>query len=183
MFGGSFDPPHLGHLGIVDDACERFQLDQLYYVPTAQSLLKTSSPIASSEHRLTMLRMLVAHNPMLALSSWEIDQKPPVSTIETLRHFKSQIPGQYYILIGGDQASQFHKWQKWDEILEEAQVVCYTRAKSAFASQIDRRIIQVDYDDPLSSSLVRDKLRGGESVVGYVSPAIEKYIAEQQLYI
>lgn len=130
-----------------------------------------------------MLRILVADHRTLALSRWELDQRPPVTTIETLRYFKSKIPGQYYIIIGGDQASQFHKWQKWDEILEEAQVVCYSRPKSALVSPIDRRIIQVEYDDPLSSSLVRDKLRSGASVVGYVSPAIEKYIAEQQLYI
>jgi nicotinate-nucleotide adenylyltransferase len=193
VFGGTFDPPHLGHLLTAVDALERVALDRIIFVPNAVHPLKGRAQ-ASPAERLKMVSMLVSQDPRFQVDDIEIRRDGPSYTVDTLERLSSAHAGSTLtFLLGPDAAATFPAWRNTRRILELASIVVVTRIDSlagaaagaplpaipgvpgGFATVATRRI-------DISSSEVRDRVGRNLSLRGFVSEAVELYIAEMGLY-
>ena len=185
ILGGTFDPPHVGHLIAAQDACSTLALDRLIFVPAAEPPHKQGRTITDARLRLEMLRAAVCDNPQFEVSTIELDRPGPSYTVTTLRELRDRHPGDsLHLLIGFDQVREFDTWRKPAEILEISSVVMLTRAG---ADQPDRpadfvrRIVPVTRID-ISSTLIRSRVAAGESIRYLVPDAVSEIIEREGLY-
>ncbi len=152
IFGGSFDPPHLGHLAVIDAALAHLPIERLYVVPAFVSPFK-SATAAPATLRLQWLKTLV-HDPRVVVSDFEVAQNRSVATIETVTHFKNGADN-VYVIIGSDHLEHLHKWHRFETLDEAVTWVVATRTDVA----IDPRFIQLSVDVPVSSTALRRELK------------------------
>ncbi len=113
VFGGTFDPPHIGHLILADEACGQLDLDYMLWMPTACPPHKTGEDITDIQHRLDMVRSAIDNNPRFQLSKIEIDRPHPQYTVDTMRFLQYSHPKDDLIyLMGGDSLINLHKWHE-----------------------------------------------------------------------
>ena len=123
IFGGTFDPPHLAHTTLAARAAALLECDNILFIPAAINPLKVNHPPASNEHRLAMLRLAIAEIPNAKTSTIELDRPGPSYTVDTLRSLKAsrhqgieasrENANAFFLLIGADQALDFHRWKEW----------------------------------------------------------------------
>lgn len=131
LFGGTFDPVHLGHLAIAQAALEQAGLDQLIFLPAARNPFKESTCRFGPEERLELLRLALAGDPLLSVSDWELLRPPPSYTIETVRHFAEVFPGaELFWLIGSDQLAGLPRWREFTELAQKVTFLCAPRQGS-----------------------------------------------------
>lgn len=211
IFGGTFDPPHVGHLLAASDAFEALALDRLLFVPAAQQPLKAHLPNgavghgrerASAPDRLEMLRLAIASDPRFELSAIEIERGGLSYTIDTLSELAERSPGDLrFLLVGADVLGTFAEWREPERILELATLAIFTRAAGDYgdgqaswnqlSDEWRRRRGKAPKDAPLflesrridvSSTEVRSRVAAGLSIHGFVPDAVATYIAERGLY-
>jgi nicotinate-nucleotide adenylyltransferase len=175
LFGGSFDPPHVGHYLAAVDAAERLALDRLLWVPTAQQPLKTGSPHhATAEQRFAMVVAAVSSNPRFEASRIEIDRAGLSFTVDTARALAAQYPGaERYLLVGEDAWSRFAEWREPDVIRTLVQIEVLARREG---TEFPGRVVEI------SSTEIRERARAGKSVRGFVQDAVAEIIESQGLY-
>ena len=128
LFGGTFDPPHIGHLLVAQTIFEAENFDKIVFVPTFKTPQKNN--ITDIKDRLAMLRMGVTSNPNFEISDLEIQRGGTSYTIDTVREYKSNQDydsRELYYLIGSDSLQTFHTWKEPREILDECQVIVAIR--------------------------------------------------------
>jgi len=175
VFGGSFDPPHIGHYLAAVDAAERLGLDRVLWVPTAQQPLKAGAPhVASADQRFRMVQAAVLTNPAFEASRIEIDRPGLSYTVATVQSFAAEFPdAELYLLIGEDAWSRFGEWREPETIRTLVQIEILARkTESEFAG----RVVEV------SSTEVRARARAGKSVRGFVLDAVAEIIESERLY-
>ena len=183
ILGGSFDPPHQGHIEMATLATDTLPLAQLYLVPSFSAPLATAPPVASSRHRLAMVALMAQLRPEWQLLSYEVDRQQQIATIETVAYLMELQPHTTpYLLMGADQAAQFRKWQQWEQLLELVQVVCFERAGLSLPQSLAARFTVTPFDSPLSSTLVRSQISHGQSTTSSLLPAVADYILGHDLY-
>jgi nicotinate-nucleotide adenylyltransferase len=192
LYGGSFDPIHLGHLIVADHVCEALGLDRMIFIPAGQSPLKKHVPGAIGSQRREMIELSIAHCPRFQISTVELDRKGQSFTVDTLRELRGQIEGDLYFLMGDDQIRDLHRWRSPDEILALAHVVGMSRpdydrpdpeALSQRFPTIKDRLILVDVPAiEISSSDLRRRRAEGRSIEYRVLPAVKDYIDRHGLY-
>jgi nicotinate-nucleotide adenylyltransferase len=205
IFGGTFDPPHVGHLLAATDAIEHLRLDRLVFVPAAVQPLKAGRTTASTEDRLAMSRLTVGDDPRLETDSIEVDRDGLSYTIDTLREFARRSPSaERYFLVGADVLSSFAQWRDPQGVLELATLAVLTRRADSGVQMRDDAIRsdQVhasaanDLDDAIarrstivptrridiSSTEIRDRVRSGRSIHGFVTDTVAEYISSHGLY-
>ena len=189
IFGGTFDPPHTGHLIVAGDAADALELDRLWFIPNASQPLK-GDVTASARHRLEMVRLLVGPDPRFGVDTIEVDRTGPSYTVDTLTAYADRYPdARRHLLIGADAAAAFPDWREPGRILELAEVVILQRAASTGAP------VEGGRADPLtgarrlrtrridiSSTEIRERIRKGESIRGFVPDPVAAYIAAAGLY-
>ncbi len=186
IFGGSFDPPHVGHLLAAVDAFEALALDSLIFVPAAAQPLKTSAPPgASPRDRLEMVRLTVAHDPRFEVSTAEIDRGGLSYMVETLEGLAAERPGaKLFLILGMDAIATFHKWKSPDRIRDLATLGVLVRgdeSAGAFEAVAGTIAIGTRRMD-ISSSEIRERIRQGKPVRGFVAESVERYISTSNLY-
>ncbi len=202
LFGGSFDPPHLGHAHIARHALHASGPHSwLIYVPAARSPLKTDSPAASDAARLDMLRLMLATEPRCSLWADELERTPRGEasyTIDTVRRLGARFPGRpLRLLIGADQAVAFHRWKEAAALLDlsppliacrdeaaatRAGLVATLRATSAWTSVQLELFESGCFTCPLidaSSTRIRAAILDSEAML---HPTVMAYIRERGLY-
>ncbi|UCD39082.1 MAG: nicotinate (nicotinamide) nucleotide adenylyltransferase [Fidelibacterota bacterium] len=183
LFGSSFDPPHNAHVDIATTATDTIPLDVLYLIPSYLAPLKTHPPEAAPEHRLAMAHLVAAMRPEWFVLTYEMDQARIVTSVETVEYMQRQQPdADFYLIIGGDQADQFHQWHDWKRLAGMVQIVCFDRSGSEGNIAISTGMKLIPFDAPLSSSLVRQTIRTGGCLNTVLPQAIESYIQEHHLY-
>lgn len=187
LFGGSFDPPHHGHLIVARHVREALGLDHVLLVPANRSPHKLDRTPAHGQHRLAMVHLAVAGDPGFAVSDVEVARGGISYTVDTLRHLRSGGPGhELFFLLGIDNAADFLLWREPEEILRLSTVVLMSRAGfggSAPGVLGDPSVIHVDV--PLIDIRSRDlraRIRGGKSIRYLVPDAVERYILSEGLY-
>jgi len=183
IFGGTFDPPHLGHLIAAQDACAALSLDRLLFVPAAEPPHKDNERVTSALLRLEMLHAAIADNSTFEISTIELDRSGPSYTVDTLRQLHAERPGdRLFLLLGYDQVRAFGTWHEPEEVLRLAENVMLARiggdrTNAAFVQQTVS-VTRID----ISSTLVRARQAAGESVRYLVPEAVAKIIEREGLY-
>ena len=182
LFGGTFDPPHLGHFLAAMDAAEALALDQVVWVPAATQPLKALVEATDGTHRLEMTRLTVAGDPRFSVEALEVERGGLSFTIDTLRTFRERHPGAaLFLLLGADAAALLPKWREPEGIRALADIVVLTRGGGGLMLPAGVRTLATRRVD-VSASEIRSRVRGGRSIRGFVPDAVEAYIAAHGLY-
>lgn len=187
LFGGSFNPPHVGHLAVAEAARDEAALDHVLWMPAATPPHKRDDDLPAAEHRLAMTRLATADHDAFTVSDLELRRAGVSYTVDTLRALRADHPGAaFLLLLGGDSLRQFHTWREPDAILDLAQPLVYPRPGSDLAAvdpSLRRRAILLDRPLlDLSSTDVRGLLRAGRSARYLVPDAVLAYADEHRLY-
>ncbi len=193
IFGGTFDPPHLGHLILAAEAQAQLKLDRVLWVLTPQPPHKPERPITPLEHRLEMLRRAIADSPAFELSTVEIDRPGPHYTSDTLELLQENYPtGKLVLLIGGDSLRDLPGWSRPREIIAAVHAFGVMRRpgdgieldalERVFPRICDKLLL---IDAPLfdiSSSILRQHISNGGHYRYYLHPQVYGYIQQNHLY-
>jgi nicotinate-nucleotide adenylyltransferase len=185
LLGGSFDPPHNGHLLAAGDAFEALALDRLIWIPAATQPLKAGLAGATPDQRLAMVRLLVEGDARYSVDSIEIDRGGLSYTIDTLSALAARWPfAELFWLVGADVLPSFAKWREPERIVELATIVVLQRSgdhPDLSAMPGSPRLLQTRRVD-VSSTEIRERVREGKSIRGFVPEAVAGYIAAARLY-
>ena len=185
IFGGGFDPIHIGHLVEAQYAAEELGLDKLLFIPTGDHPLKPQS--ASSQDRLEMTRIAIEGNPFFELSDIETKRAGKSYTIDTLQQVKKLFSAkEHYLIVGIDNADTFHKWHRMDEILDMCKVVVLSRMMTDDYVLLPSLLEKITIlDSPIietSSTEIRERLEDGKSIHYLVPDKVREYIDTHGLY-
>ncbi len=190
LFGGTFDPPHNGHLALARACKKELALDELLFVPAAQNPLKANGPQASAHDRLTMLGLLVAGEDGMGVLDLEIQKGGRSYTVDTLSDLTLVQPADYWFLLGADALNGFGEWKDPRKILRLARLGVVLRPSQADADVVTRfaepfrdRIDLVRMAPiAISATEIRARVARGQTIAPYVPQAIHAYIEEKGLY-
>jgi nicotinate-nucleotide adenylyltransferase len=184
IFGGTFDPPHVGHLLAAGDAYDALRLDKLLFVPAAGQPLK-SAIVASPADRLAMVERLVGDDPRFAVDPVEIERGGLSFTVDTLRalheRWRSDGALALILLLGADAAATLPQWREPAEVASLAEIVVLSRAGGNEAPVTMGRAIDTRRVD-VSSTEIRARVAAGKSIRGFVPEPVAAYIEGRRLY-
>jgi nicotinate-nucleotide adenylyltransferase len=187
VFGGTFDPPHVGHLLLAADARDALRLDRLIFIPAgAQPFKVETPPVASAEDRLEMVRLAVADDANYAVDDAEIGRKGLSYTVDTLEHLAERFRGaELFLLMGQDALAGFPEWRNPGRIRELATLAVMERSGNrgprievAAKGVVTVSTRRVD----VSSTEIRERLRAKKSIKGFVPDSVERFIEARGLY-
>jgi nicotinate-nucleotide adenylyltransferase len=186
LFGGSFDPVHLGHLLVAQAAREELSLTRLFFIPAAQSPFKPERPPTPANERLRLLRLALAGKEWCKIDEQEIQRGGVSYSIETVRHYQKRFPrAQLFYLIGGDHVPELPKWRQAEELAAAVEFVVIPRPgemEVPFPKPFRGRTLN-GFPLGISSSQIRARLRGGQSIEDLVPPAVAEAIRNNRLYL
>ena len=192
ILGGTFDPPHIAHLVIADQARSQLSLSCVSLVPAGQPPHKLDRPITPIEHRLAMTQLAIAGDPGLALSRVDVDRPGPHYTADTLALLRATHPDdELYLLIGSDSLRDLTAWREPARIVAQARLAVMRRPDadldiSRLESALPGISGRVEWLDApwldISSSDIQRRVRAGLSIRHLVPAAVERYIVEYGLY-
>ena len=188
LFGGSFNPVHMGHLIMAEHARTQLNLDQVLMAPAANPPHKAGRRMVSVTDRLEMVRLAIAGNDALVASDLDATHSKPSFTWSLLERLRDADPAaDLWFIMGGDSLADFHSWARPDRILELARLAVVER--SGFTVSVvdgDRLLERVDHvEAPLcaiSSTDIRDRIRAQTSVRYLIPEAVRAYIERERLY-
>lgn len=185
VFGGTFDPPHTGHLIVAQDAALALRLDRVLFVPAATPPHKLGRRMTPAATRARMLELAIAGDPTFSWSRLELDRTGPSFTVDTLAAlFESQPDNHWTLLLGADQYTEFDTWREPDRIRELARVAVMAREGETGGMGPEERgdvrvpVTRVD----ISATEIRRRVASGEPIRYLVPAAVESFIFEQRLY-
>ncbi len=208
LFGGTFDPIHLGHTACLQHLVEKMDFSKVVLIPTSQNPLKTDITPAPQKDRLKMLEIAVADfKDEITVDEHEVMKASPSYSYETLeRYQKLYKPEELYLVMGMDTFSEFDQWKNFEEILKMTNLLVVSRPPyrrplgieelpqnlQPHVHSYDRGFALLDTNrtiefvtiktEDVSSSLVRKKLRAGKSIESLININVEKYIKENNVY-
>ncbi|TME76327.1 MAG: nicotinate (nicotinamide) nucleotide adenylyltransferase [Chloroflexi bacterium] len=180
VFGGTFDPVHVGHLAIALAALESVPLDRVLFVPVRRSPLKDRDPLASTTDRVAMLETAIAREPRFALSRAELEREGVSYTVDTLEELRSQ--GELFLILGSDALADLARWRAPDRIRELATILVAARPG---APEPDAMHGARTFDAPrldISSRELRARAARGMSLRYLVPDAVWEHIKRHGLY-
>jgi len=187
VFGGTFDPPHIGHLLLAADARDALRLDRLIFVPAGIQPFKAHvPPIASGQDRLEMLRLAVADDANYMVDDAEISRAGLSYTVDTLEHLSERHKGaELFLLLGEDALAGFPQWRNPQRILELATLAVMKRAAAPgeATKKVEERVVTVSTRRvDVSSTEIRERLRADKTIKGFVPEGVERFIDARGLY-
>jgi nicotinate-nucleotide adenylyltransferase len=191
IFGGTFDPPHLGHLIVAQDACAMLGLERVRFVPAAEPPHKAAMPLTPAPVRLRLLRAALGSDARFEVDDVELRRGGRSYTVDTLRAVRAADPGaELYLLIGSDQYVEFGGWREPEAILELARLAVLSRGAAvadeaipAGGPEMAGRIVQVAVTRvDISSTQIRARVAAGEPIRYLVPDAVAALIEASGLY-
>jgi nicotinate-nucleotide adenylyltransferase len=186
LFGGSFDPVHVGHLLVAQAACEEFKLDRLFFIPAAQSPLKPERVPAPADLRLRMLRLALSGKTKCEVDEQEIRRGGPSYTIDTVRTYRERYPkAVLFYIIGADHVPLLPKWRSADELAAMIEFLVVPRPGDPPVSAQPPFRVQNLVGTPfaVSSSQIRARVKAGQSIQYLVPTAVGETIRNSGLYL
>ena len=192
MYGGSFNPPHNGHLYLATEIGKRAQLDRIIIIPSNISPQKSNNGNIDPEHRINMCKE-VFDSTLFEVSDCEISRGGRSFTVDTLTFLKEQYPDdELFLFMGSDMLLSFHTWYRYQDILSMCTICAISRDDNESAAMLRNyadtvlgggNILIFDIEPfEVSSSEIRENLKNGKSCKGLISEKTEKYIKENKLY-
>lgn len=195
IMGGTFNPIHNAHLTMASSAYKQAGLDQIWFMPSKNPPHKCSSEIVSEDHRSNMIKQAIRNVPFFHFSDFELCHEGITYTAETLQRLQKTYPEyQFYFLMGGDSLFELETWYQPEKIMQMVTILAFARNGETFGQMRARAgyLTKQYHADihilsmppmPVSSSMIRKKLRTGQSVHDLLPENVEKYIFEQHLYL
>jgi nicotinate-nucleotide adenylyltransferase len=192
ILGGTFNPPHLGHLICAQEAYIRLRLDRVLLIPTHTPPHKALEEEPGPEHRLELCRLAAQDDPRFEVSDLELKREGPSYTVDTLSELHSIAPdNELYLIVGGDVAAGLPRWHQSERVLSLATPAVAKRRGTPKESVL-AALREVSggkraefFPMPrigVSSTLIRERARAGESIRYLVPDAVADYIKDHRLY-
>ena len=197
LFGGTFDPIHLGHTIVAGNAAKYIGAEKIIFVPAKRSPLKESFPEASDDDRFAMIALAIADNKKFQLSDYELKKPEPSYTLETVRRFQADYGSgtSIYWLVGADSVDELPRWRGIVELIDGYNLSVMYRAgcsppdfgkfKTLWGAgrvgKLQRNIIPTPLID-MSSTEIRNRIAAGGDVTGMLHPPVADYIRKHGLY-
>ena len=187
VFGGTFNPPHNGHIRLAKAAADELKLDKLLVIPSCIPPHKIASKLADGQERLEMCRLAFGCDPRFEVSPMELERGSRSYTVETLRELKALYPdSELYFIVGSDMLESFDKWYLWQEILSLS-VLCAASREEGYNPDLSRfgklaERIKIITLDPLEVSSTQIRNSAGEVSPELLDPKVAAYIREHGLY-
>jgi nicotinate-nucleotide adenylyltransferase len=207
LFGGTFNPIHLGHLRGAEEIREGFSLDQVIFIPSAIPPHKAMEEIIDAGHRLEMVRLATVSNSFFSISDIELSRAGKSYSIDTLRHFREGCTDNLFFILGGDAFVEIETWKDYKNLFTLCHFIVMARPgfqKTPVASQLPGALNDHFHYDPemkawvhasghhltfreisfldISSTKVRELIERGESVRYLIPPETEAYVHQHGLY-
>jgi nicotinate-nucleotide adenylyltransferase len=199
LFGGTFDPIHLGHLIKAEEAREALSLDEVWFVPAGQPWLKTDRPVSEARHRLAMVELAVGPNPYFRISDMEVERPGPSYTLDTLLEMRRQLgpAAEIFLLLGADSLRHMERWHEPKQVLKLAKVAAFSRPRGEAGHAEDfqpewldrilpgagtRAIVLEGAQIAVSGTDIRRRVAEGRSIKYRVPEQVEAYISQHKLY-
>jgi nicotinate-nucleotide adenylyltransferase len=183
LFGGTFDPIHLGHLIVAQEALEVAQLDKIVFIPAFSPPHKSQDPLSPAADRLAMVQTVLMDDKRFVVSSYEVDKGGTSYTVETLQHFSHEFPSaDLFFIMGADSFQQIMSWKNPQQIAKMATLLVIARPGFLVTQgEIPYKSVVIP-ELPISSSIIRDKIRAGKSIKYLVPESAFHYIKKHNLY-
>lgn len=187
ILGGSFDPPHVGHLIAASDAFELLELDRLLFIPAGVQPFKRGEANAAAAQRLRMVELMLAGDPRFGADPVEIDREGLSYTVDTLEALADRYPGaRRFLLIGDDLSGEIATWRDAKRIASLAEVVVLARSDGDASGSEGQDIVPFRRISTrrveVSSTEIRARVQAGKSIHGFVTEAVAEYIGAAGLY-
>ncbi|MGN0457174.1 MAG: nicotinate (nicotinamide) nucleotide adenylyltransferase [Acutalibacteraceae bacterium] len=194
MFGGSFNPPHIGHLELAQAFIDRLNLDKLLLIPVFSPPHKSGSEMASAQHRLNMCKLLEKYNNKIEVSDIEVIRGGSSYTVDTLKDLKALYPDdELFLIIGADMYMSLQSWYQPERICSLTKICTVSRNSddtqelenhSRFLKRFGCESVILDERvKTVSSTQIRNRLKSGDSIDNLVVPEVYEYIRCNKLYI
>ena len=186
LLGGTFDPPHFGHLFVAYTAIEELGIDEVRLIPAHRQPLKQDAATTGAEHRLAMTRLLAAEDPRLSVDTVELERGGLSFTIDTVRALRAERPSrELIVLVGEDVVPTLPKWRESEALAAEARLVVVSRGAGS-ASVAPGAVLPLERIGSrrvdISATEIRARVRAGLPIRGFVPESIAHYIATHGLY-
>ncbi len=188
VFGGTFDPPHVGHLIVAQDVVEALALDVLMWMPAREPPHKDWRSISPADARLELTRGATEGDERFEVSEVEMERSGPSYTVDTLRCLRKDLPGaEIHLVVGADQLRVFSSWREPDEIGRLASIAVMDREGAELTtvgreeSPVPHTVVPVTRID-ISSTDVRARVRSERSIRYLVPASVRRIIEEKRLY-
>ena len=186
LYGGSFNPVHLGHLLVARAALEEAALDRLCFIPAAQSPFKPADPIAPAAARICLLRLALAGETRCEVDAQEVERGGTSYTIDTARAYHARFPdAELHYLIGADHARLLPKWREAEELARLLKFLVIPRPGEPPADlpePFQGRWLR-GFPMGVSSSEIRERLRAGLPITHLTPPAVAEALRNNRLYL
>jgi nicotinate-nucleotide adenylyltransferase len=192
VLGGTFDPIHMGHLVVAEEARIKLGFREVLFVPAGQPWLKLDRNITPADHRVEMVRRAIADNPHFKLGTLEVEHSGPSYTVDTLTTLRKQLGSEasLFFILGRDTLAGLHLWKEPKKLVKLCRLVVAPRLGSKDLKHLGTSIpglldnvIQLDMPViGISSSGIRQRIAEGLSIRYLVPAEVEKYITEQKIY-
>lgn len=182
IFGGSFDPIHIGHLIVAQTSIEKCGLDKVVFVPAKVSPFKVDRKSFFSDFdRLEMVRLAVEDNPKFEVSDFEISSNGISYTYITVEYFSEVYSGSdLFLIVGGDSFETFHKWKNYEKILDKVMLIVYPRGDLVFPRELESyrdKVLLLEVPKiGISSTEIRNRLEKGEEIRYFLPCKVYDYI-------
>ena len=192
VFGGTFDPIHLGHLAIAEEARDRLDLEEVCFVPAGAPWMKAGQPLSSAQDRLAMVRLAVEDNPFFRVSTIELERPGPSYTVDTLRELREEYgpEAQFFFILGSDSFVRFREWKDPEGVLRLATLVVLERPGGTWSTEeVEEKMGGVGRVErveavrlEISASDIRRRVADGKSIRYLVAESVERHIYARGLY-
>jgi nicotinate-nucleotide adenylyltransferase len=192
VLGGTFDPIHMGHLVVAEEARIKLGLKEVLFVPAGQPWLKRDRNITTAVHRVEMVRRAIADNPHFKLCTLEVERAGPSYTVDTLTMLQKQLGSEasLFFILGRDTLAELPLWKEPQEVIQLCRLVVPPRLGSKDLKHLEAaipglldKVIQLDMPViGISSSEIRQRIAQGLPIRYLVPPEVEKYITEHKIY-
>lgn len=182
ILGGTFNPPHIGHLIMANEVLHALQLDEVRFMPNAIAPHKKKEDESTNENRLRMVELLVAPYEEFTVETIELERGGVSYTYDTMVALREREPNvQFYFIIGGDMIDSLHSWYKIDELVNIVQFVGLKRPGTEAKSPYNVMMVEAPEID-LSSTFIRERFAKGGTLRFLIPDELEAYIRKEGLY-
>ena len=188
VFGGTFDPPHLGHLVAASEAAFRYLLDEVVFVPTGDPWQKQHLNVTDAVARLAMTRLAVESDPLLRVSTCDVDREGATYAVDTVADVRAEYDEDVnlYFIIGADSLANLHTWHRVEELCKAVKFIALNRPGHS-RREVDTSFgVEVEFIDmpgvDVSSTECRQRVRNGQPIRYLVPDRVAAYISDHGLY-
>jgi len=182
ILGGTFDPPHIGHLIIANEVLHAKNLDEIWFMPNQEPPHKIKSGDVTNIQRVEMLQLSIEAHSAFRIETMELDREGKSYTYDTMTLLNEAHPNiDFYFIIGADMVEYLPEWYKIEKLMQIVKFISVNRPKYHLETDYPVQYVKVP-DINISSSLIRERVKDGETISFLVRDEVKRYIEENRLY-